>query len=245
MASLISNSYVLVTGGSGGIGAALCRRLPSIGCLPVVAYDGNEASANAVARDTGGFAVKMDLRRDESIETAVKHMTEEFGRRKLLVDSAESPAAMLSGVVLGASGPPDLLPFSKLNAQHLQDQFRVNVIGSHLLLSCLIREFFRKQKSGTVVGILSEAIGTEGQGPATGMGAYIIAKAALKTMLAVCAAEHPWLRVETVSPGFTRTKMLDVFDPRYLELVQGQKKFSMPEEIAERIVQRLRPDHFV
>ena len=50
MASLISNSYVLVTGGSGGIGAALCRRLPSIGCLPVVAYDGNEASANADMR---------------------------------------------------------------------------------------------------------------------------------------------------------------------------------------------------
>ena len=245
MATLDSNSYVLVTGGAGGIGAALCRRLPSLGYIPIIAYHHNATDAHSLACETGGFAVRMDLTSDASIIAAVNGISEELVRRKVLAESPGSTRSMggvVSGVVLGASGPPDLVPFSKLTSEHLMGQFRVNVIGSHLLLSCLIREFFRKQKSGTVVGILTEAIGNVDRDPATGMGAYVIAKAALKTMLTVCAAEHSWLKVKTVSPGFTRTKMLEAFDSRYLEIVERQKKFSTPEEIAERILRLLAPD---
>ena len=71
------------------------------------------------------------------------------------------------------------------------------------------------------------------------MGAYIIAKGALKTMLSVCAAEHPWLKVRTINPSFTKTKMLDVFDPRYLELAQSEKQFTTPEEVAQLIIKEI------
>jgi 3-oxoacyl-[acyl-carrier protein] reductase len=71
------------------------------------------------------------------------------------------------------------------------------------------------------------------------MGAYVIAKAALKSMLSVCAAEYPWLKVRTIYPGFTKTKMLDTFDMRYLELAQAKKPFSSPEDIATLIIKEI------
>jgi len=92
---------------------------------------------------------------------------------------------------------------------------------------------------GTVIGILTQAIGTNSQLPATGMGAYIIAKGALKTMLSVCAAEYPWLKVRTINPSFTKTKMLDVFDPRYLDILDYQKKISTPQKIAQLIIKEI------
>ena len=72
------------------------------------------------------------------------------------------------------------------------------------------------------------------------MGAYVVAKAALNSLLSVCLAEHPWLKVRTVSPGFTKTPMLEVFDPRYLELIQMQNKISTPEEVALLIIENIK-----
>ena len=135
----------------------------------------------------------------DSIKVAVQTIEDE------IEDGAE-----LVGVVLGASPPPDLLPFSSLTSEHLLNQFQINVIGSHLLISILIKRFFRGTRSGTIIGILSQAISIENKLPTTGMGAYVIAKEGLKSMLSVCSAEHPWLKIRTVSPGFTKTEMLKV-----------------------------------
>jgi NAD(P)-dependent dehydrogenase (short-subunit alcohol dehydrogenase family) len=145
----------------------------------------------------------------------------------------------LAGVVLAASPPPELLPFGKLTPEMLTHQFRVNVAGPQLLLSGLIKNHFRQDKSGVVVGVLSAATGSSERPPATGMGAYVIAKTAMRGMLDVCAAEYPWLRVHTVSPGFTETPMLKVFDERYLEQMRAKGSFSTSEEVARMILREL------
>lgn len=223
-----SPSYVMVTGGTGGIGSALCRLLPASGHKPIVAYHNNREQAETLARECGGLAVRLDLASDESITQALAGLSEELGE-----------AGLISGVVLAASPPPDLAPFTKLTPEMLLHQFRINVAGPQLLLAGLIKAYFRKNKSGTVTGILSEAIGSENQPPATGMGAYVIAKTALRGMLSVCAAEYPWLHVRTVSPGFTRTGMLDVFDERYLEQMQAIKPFASAEDAARQVLEAM------
>tara|TARA_B100002003_G_C13984559_1_gene476009 strand:- start:166 stop:858 length:693 start_codon:yes stop_codon:yes gene_type:complete len=228
MASLNSKEFVLVTGGSGGIGSALCRALPSIGLIPLVGFNSNARIAKSLAKECGGFAVKMDMSNDDSILIAIKKISTYLGS-----DGA------LKGVVLAASPSPDLIPFRSLDADLLVNQFRVNVVGSQLLLAGLIKTFFKKDKSGIIIGILSEAIGNENQPPTSGMGAYIIAKSAMKVMLRVCSVEYPWLTVRTISPGFTKTKMLDVFDSRYLELAQSEKQFTTPEEVAQLIIKEI------
>lgn len=221
-------SYVIVSGGAGGIGSAVCRLLPASGFTPIVGYRNDKEQAEMLARECGGFAVKLDLASDESIAQALVRLSEELGED-----------GKISGVVLAASPPPDLSPFGKLTPEMLLHQFRINVAGPQMLLAGLIKAYFRKNKSGTVVGILSEAMGNETQPPATGMGAYVIAKNALRGMLSVCAAEYPWLHVRTVSPGFTKTGMLDVFDERYLEQMQAKKPFASAEDVARLVLQEM------
>jgi len=225
---LNSNSYFLVTGGSGGIGSALCRLLASNNFIPIIGYNSNSVQAKNLAIETGGIALKIDMKSFDSINNAVQAIEDNIKDNGKLV-----------GVILGASPPPDLLPFSKLTSKHLMNQFQVNVTGSHQLISTLIKRFFRENKSGIIVGILSKATGNKDNPPSSGMGAYVIAKKALHTMLEVCRVEYRWLKIRTVSPGFTKTDMLKVFDPRYLEMIESKNVFSTPEEVARLVVNEI------
>ena len=220
---------MLVTGGAGGIGSAICRLLPTIGLRPIIGFNRNKIEAYKLADELHGLALHLDMSSDVSIANAIENLSKNLGDEN-----------SLAGVILGASLPPDVLPFSRLTSEHLSSQFRVSVVGPHILLAGLIKKFFQKSKTGMVVGIVSEAIGTNTEPPATGMGSYVIAKSAFDCMLSVCAVEYPWLKVERVNPGFTRTKMLNVFDPRYLELIELQKSFSSSEEIARLVIKEIK-----
>jgi 3-oxoacyl-[acyl-carrier protein] reductase len=226
METIVPRSYVLVTGGAGGIGSAICNLLPVVGFIPIVGFNTSDIQARKLASELGGFALKIDMSNNKSVREAISFISNNLQETDSLV-----------GVILGASPPPDLLPFASTTADQLSNQLQVNVIGPQILLAALIKNFFRKAKSGTVVGILSKAMGTSITPPTTGMSAYVIAKSALNCMLSICANEYPWLKVRTVSPGFTKTRMLDVFDSRYLVMAQAQNVFSSPEEIAQLILE--------
>lgn len=224
----MSIRYILVSGGGGGIGSALCRLLPANEFIPIVGYRSDPEHAESIARACNGFALRLDMGNDQSIADALDQLKSRIrGEDKL------------AGAVLAASPPPELLPFGKLTPEMLMRQFRVNVAGPQLLLAGLIKDHFRKDKSGVVVGVLSAATGSSTRPPATGMGAYVIAKTAMRGMLDVCAAEYPWLRVHTISPGFTETPMLKVFDERYLEQMRTKSSFSTSEEVARTILREL------
>ena len=229
METVSSRSYIFVTGGAGGIGSSICRLLPTIGITPIVGFNTNATQAHILANELNGFAVNIDMASNESIEKAIQIIIEK-------VKSSDS----LVGVVLGASPPPEIKPFKEISSDDLAHQFRVNVIGVQLLLKGLITKVFNKKKTGTVVGVLTKAIGSNGQPPATGMAAYVVAKSALNSLLSVCSAEYPWLKVKTITPGFTKTPMLDVFDPRYLEIIQAHNKISTPEEVAQLIIKMIK-----
>ena len=217
-----NKGHVLVSGGSGGIGSALCRLLPDSGYRPVVGYHSNAAQAVALAGECGGVAVRIDLTDDASISQALGELPPD-----------------ICGVVLAASPPPELVTFTRLQPAGLLHQLQVNVLGPQRLLAGLIRDHFRKRKSGIVVGVLSETTGRPPDPPSVGMPSYVIAKSALRSMLDVCAAEYPWLKVRTVSPGFTRTKMLDVFDERYLALVSATTPIAAPADVARTILSEI------
>lgn len=228
METVSRNPFVLVTGGSGGIGSALCKLCPSFGFTPIIAFNTSATKAHMLAQETKGFAVHMDMNVEDSILTAVD-----------LIGKKIEPSRHLAAVVVGASPPPSLEPLLKISSDQLTSQLQVNLIGPTFLLQHLVKKFFKRDKVGTVVGILSEAIGSHNKPPSTGMGSYVLAKTALEGLLSLCAAEYPWLKVRTVSPGFTRTPMLDVFDPRYLELAHANKPILTPEEVAAQIMEQL------
>lgn len=220
-----TTQWFLVSGGAGGIGAALCSELAAAGYKPIVGYNRGQGAAEVVAQRSGGVSLKLDLSSDASIDAA-------------LVSLAELPR--LSGVVLGASPPLAPGPFSKITPEQMQQQWQVNVMGPQRLLSGLVKGCFRKHKQGNVVGILTQAMGDEHTPASAGLGAYVIAKHGLAGLLKLLQAEYPWLRVSTVKPGYTDTPMLDAFDPRFLEMQRAKAPFSTPSQVASQILSEIR-----
>ena len=215
-------NWFLVSGGSGGIGAAVCEQLAARGDLPVVGYHRNVQAAQAVADRCGGRALHLDLSDDTSIAAAVSEL---------------EAAPRLSGVVLAGSPPLSLVPFGKITPAELHQQWQVNVAGPQRLLAELVRRCFRKHKAGTVVGVLTRAMGEGISGAAAGMGAYVIAKHGMAGVLALLAADYPWLRVRAVKPGYTETAMLAAFDERFLALQRERAPFRTPEQVAACIME--------
>jgi 3-oxoacyl-[acyl-carrier protein] reductase len=214
--------WFLVSGGSGGIGAAVCDQLAARGFTPVVAYHRNAAGAEAVAQRSGGRSLALDLGDEASIQAAAAQL---------------EAAPMLAGVVLAGSPPLSPVPFGKITADEMRQQWQVNVLGPQRLLAELVRRCFRRHKRGTVVGVLTRAMGEGTAGASAGMGAYVIAKHGMAGMLGLLAADHPWLRVRAVRPGYTETRMLDAFDERFLAMQREKAPFQTPEQVASLIVE--------
>ena len=148
---------VLISGGSGGIGSALCLRFSAAGYTPYVGYARNREAAEQTARRCAGVALALDLTDDSAIDAALAK----------IVDAAPD----LAGVVLAASPPPRLAPLAQISSGEMESAWRVGVSGPQRLLAGLVRDVFRKTRRGTIVGVLSEAMGN-GRGVAMkGMGA--------------------------------------------------------------------------
>jgi NAD(P)-dependent dehydrogenase (short-subunit alcohol dehydrogenase family) len=220
---------VLVTGGSGGIGSALCRQLATAGCRPIVGYHCNRAAAAAVAEATGGTVWHCNLADADVTARSIA----------LLADDPHP----LTGLILGASPAPMVAPLGKIDGGELEVQFRVNVIAGFQLLQAISGTFFKPLKRGVLVGILSSAMG-EGSEPTANrnMAGYVVAKYGLSGLMAVARAELPWLRVVSISPGFTETPMLDAFGERFLELMRRQMpegRFETSDDVATGIMKQL------
>lgn len=219
---------VLVTGGSGGIGSALCRQFAKVGYRPLIGYRSGQKTAAALAEETGGVPCALDLTSTESIDAAVNTIANETDR--------------LAGIVLAASPPPAIAPIFRLPDDEIDRQFSVNVVGSHALLAGAIRRLMRPHKQGWIVGLLSAAMGTDSVA-AKSMGGYIIAKYGLMGLLKAIDAEYAWLDVYTASPGYTDTPMLEVFDSRFLDQMRAASDrgdFASPEEVAAGIISQIR-----
>lgn len=74
----------LITGGSRGLGEALCRRFAAAGCRVIVNYAHGEEAAQAVAEAVGGEAIQCDI----SSEEAVQKMFDRVGPVDILVNNA-------------------------------------------------------------------------------------------------------------------------------------------------------------
>ena len=215
----------LLSGGSGGIGAAVASQLADLGYRPVIGYNRNAEAAGEIARKTGGMPLALDLTSPESIEAAVSQLA--------------APDTELAGVLLAGSPPPALHAYGKVPAEEMAHQWQVNVAGPQLLTAGLVRNCFRRARQGTVIGVLTKAMGAEGQGASSGMAAYVIAKYGLAGVLAALAAEFAWLKVRSVRPGYTETHMLTAFDPRFLELQREKEPFQTAEQVASEIVREI------
>ena len=140
---------------------------------------------------------------------------------------------------MAASPAPVVAPFGRITAADMNAQWRVNVLGPQRLLAALVKHVFRRAKRGFVIGVLSEAMGDWGNRAGASLGAYIIGKYGLAGVLAVAAHDYPWLHVRTMHPSFTDTKMLQVFDDRFVAQLRTRGAIRRADEVAEDILMLL------
>ena len=70
----LKDKVVVVTGGAGGIGRALCVRFKAEGAKAVVVADVQAAAAAQVAKEVGGVAIETNVARESDIQRLVKHL---------------------------------------------------------------------------------------------------------------------------------------------------------------------------
>ncbi len=183
----------VVTGASGGIGAATAREFARYGDS-VVLLDLNlgqaQAHADAIATEHGGGALAMacDVTSRESVEAALAAAAEAFGSVDVLVNNA--------GITR------DNLLF-KLEEDEWDDVIAVHLKGAYLC-SRAAQRYMVKQRYGKIVNLSStSALGNRGQAN------YSTAKAGLQGLTRTLALElGPFnINVNAVAPGYVDTEM--------------------------------------
>ncbi|MGE0639168.1 MAG: 3-oxoacyl-ACP reductase FabG [Thermoanaerobaculia bacterium] len=189
----------LVTGASGGIGAATARRLAARGVRVALTYLHQSAAAESLAGEVGGRAYALDLRRAEEIAALVEAVRADLGTIDILVLNA--------GTTKDA-----LLPF--LADDDWAEILEVNLHSAYRLTRAVIKGMLTR-RWGRIVGV-SSASGVAGQ---RGQTHYSAAKGGLIAFLKAVAKESATFGVtaNAVAPGYVDTELLGRMPPARLE----------------------------
>jgi NAD(P)-dependent dehydrogenase (short-subunit alcohol dehydrogenase family) len=211
-----------VTGGGSGIGAACCRMLASRGAK-VAVLDVDRAAAKAVAAEVGGAAFTLDVGRMDANEAAAAAVQAELGPADILVTCA------------GVLQRP--LRAEEITEAEVARVIRIDQIGTWNSAMAFGRRMAMRAY-GSIITIASIA-GVRSMP----LHAYSPAKAAVIEMTRCLAAEwgRSGVRVNAVSPGFTRTPGLQAEiergerDVTRLEDASALGQMIMPEDVAEAV----------
>lgn len=194
-----NSPVVLVTGGSRGIGAAICIAAARQGWRVAVNYASNKAAADQVveaisAAGSDGIAIQGDVGNAADIVAMFKAVDEHFGRLDGLVNNA--------GVV-------DMTArIDEMSAERLDRMFRINAIGSILAAKeAVLRMSTRHGGQGGVIINISSIATTIGA--ASQYVDYAASKAAIDTFTLGLAREVATekVRVNAIRPGIVDTEI--------------------------------------
>ena len=227
----LEGRVALVSGGSRGIGAAICL---------------------ALARD--GADVAINYRRDEEAAHDVRRQAEALGRRARIyqaeVSDLEADQRMVEAIA-GELGPVDILVnnagiasrgqfVADTDPAEMERVMRTHVFGAFYLTK-LVLPGMRTRPRGDIIMISSSATQSLGAGGAP----YNMAKAAMEALAKTLAKEERDnnIRVNVVAPGLVETEMgrrliratAGVEDLRAVEATMPFGMVCQPEDIGEMV----------
>lgn len=210
----------LITGASGGIGAATARELAAQGRRVVLTYLNRRRETEALAEEIGGEAYELDLRDRAAVSSTLRAVAEEVGTVEILVLNA--------GAIRDS-----LLPF--LAPEDWDEIVDINLSSAYRVTREVIRGMLA-QRWGRVIGVAS-ASGRVGQ---VGQTHYSAAKGGLIAFVKALAREVATygVTVNCVAPGFVDTELLAQMPQKKLaEYLKGVPlgRVGQPEEVAAAI----------
>lgn len=210
----------LVTGGSRGIGAEICRQLADSGYFVYVNYCNSSESAQQVAKETGGKAICFDVSDNKSVKKAVNSIFAESGGLDLLVNNA---------------GISEIDLFHCVSEERADQILNINLKG---VLNCsrAVLPMMISKKSGCIINISS----IWGQCGASCEVDYSASKAGVIGFTKALASEvgPSGIRVNCVSPGFIMTEMNKDFSVTDLDEILSEIplcRFGQPNDIANAV----------
>jgi 3-oxoacyl-[acyl-carrier protein] reductase len=219
---------VLVTGASGGIGAACARAFAAEGARVLVHYHRGQERALALAEEIGGAPI---ARADLTDERAVDRLFEEARRALGAVDVC----AAVAGV-----WPSEDVPVWELGLERWNDTLGQNLTATFLTARGFLREVKRTGHGSLVlVGSTAGLVGEAGHAD------YAAAKSAVLGGLLLSLKNEvvrvaPRARVNAVAPGWTETPMTrGLVDPesvRRISRTMALRKVATPEDVAAQVV---------
>lgn len=215
----------IVTGGSRGIGRAVCLELAAGGANVVFCYAGNDAAAHKTAQDVeaaGGrvLALRCDVSDAAQVDALVSAAGERFGRIDILVNNA------------GITRDNLLLRMSEAEFDMV---VAANLKGAFLCMKAVSKRML-KQRCGRIVN-LSSVVGLRGN---AGQVNYAASKAGIIGMTKSLAKElaSRGVTVNAVAPGFIETDMTAALSESARSAAQGSipmGRLGTPEDVAKAV----------
>ncbi len=228
----LGGKVAVVTGGAGGIGAAICRGLAYAGCAVVAGYNSSEGPALELARSLAPAplphaALRAPVTDSAAMQALAAEVARRYGRCDILVNCA---------------GTTRFVPHGDLDAldDELIDQIlATNVRGPFAATRAfkpLLAAARQPGETGLVVNISSIAA-------VTAMGSnvvYCASKAAVDNMTrSLARALAPAIRVLSISPGLADTDFVQRMDAAWRD-EQAQRtplrRLALPDEVAAAVL---------
>ena len=216
--------FALVTGGSRGIGRAVCVKLAEQGYHILVNYKTNEAEANNTLslvkeKGTGGEIIKFDVAVKEDVISTLGGWME------------TNPDKTIEVLVNNAGIRDDGL------MMWMKDEQWSNVIDTNMngffYVTRLVVNSMLMKKYGRIINMVSLS-GLKGLAGQTN---YSAAKAGVIGATKALAQEigRKGITVNAVAPGFIKTDMTEGLNENELKAMIPLKRFGTPEEVAHTV----------
>jgi 3-oxoacyl-[acyl-carrier protein] reductase len=224
----LAGKGVLVTGGSGGIGAACARAFAAEGARVAVHYHRGEERAREVAAALDGAPVlQADLTDEHEVDRLFAAARSALGRIDV--------CAAVAGV-----WPSQDVPVWELPLERWENTVRQNLTSSFLTARGFLREVERNGHGSLVlVGSTAGLVGEAGHAD------YAAAKSAILGGLLLSlknevARVAPRARVNAVAPGWTETPMtrghVDPATVRKVTRTMALRKIAAADDVARQVV---------
>lgn len=221
----LEGKVALVTGGSMGIGTAICLDLGRNGAAVALTYRKHGDEAKAIAEEIAKMGRKaeayaVDVSDHEAVQTLVQKIVEDFGRLDILINNA---GMNWDGVIW------------KMTEEQWDKVISVDLKGTFNFIRA-VAPLFKEQNSGKIVNITS----INGMRGRFGQSNYAAAKAGTIGLTKTIAKElgRSQVNVNAVAPGLIETDMIGNMPEDFKQRSRAETVFDRlgkPEEVAHLV----------
>ena len=218
----LKDKNIIVTGGSGGIGNSIIKKLSDQGANILASGTNSEKLESLKSKFENIQILKFDISQTEKIEEFIESATNKLGGK-------------LDCIINNAGITKDNLAI-RMSLEEWKRVIDINLTSTFLLSKFAIKKMLKNRK-GKIINITS-IVGHTGN---LGQANYTASKAGIVAMSKSLAIEYAKknININCISPGFIKTAMTDKIDEKFKEIIISKipsARLGEPEDIANAVI---------